>query len=48
MKTTAMKVTLVGWMACFAFGVLADSPEIRDVMIRQRWPWSRLWISTMC
>jgi len=27
---------------CLALGALADGPAINDVVVRQRWPWSRL------
>ncbi len=42
MKTTTMKMALGSLAVCFAFGAFAAEPEIRDVMVRQRWPWSRL------
>jgi len=43
MKTTAaMKVTLECLAGLLAFHAAADTPTIRDVAIRQRWPWSRL------
>lgn len=43
MKTTAaMKVTLECLAGLLAFHAAADTPTIRDVSIRQRWPWSRL------
>ena len=43
MKTgKAMKMTWAGLASCLALSVLADEPSIRDVTVRQRWPWSRL------
>ena len=41
MKTT-MKMTLGSLVACLALGAMADTPTISDVVVRQRWPWSRL------
>jgi len=40
-KTIGMVITtgLAGWLA---LGALADGPAISDVVVRQRWPWSRL------
>jgi len=38
----AMKMALGSLAACLAFGAFAAGPEISGVMIRQRWPWSRL------
>jgi len=43
MKTKmAIKMTWVGLAGCLTLSVLADAPAIRDVTVRQRWPWSRL------
>ena len=39
-KTIGMAIVgLAGWLA---LGALADGPAISDVVVRQRWPWSRL------
>lgn len=40
--TTAMKVALECLAGLLTFHAVADTPTIRDVTIRQRWPWSRL------
>ena len=40
--TTMMKMILGSWAVGLAFGALADGPTISDVVVRQRWPWSRL------
>lgn len=43
MKTTTMMKRVLGsWAVCLALGALADGPTISDVVVRQRWPWSRL------
>jgi len=33
---------LAGLASCLALSALADGPTIKDVVVRQRWPWSRL------
>ncbi|MDD4018011.1 MAG: formylglycine-generating enzyme family protein [Kiritimatiellae bacterium] len=39
-KTIGMAITgLAGWLV---LGALADGPAVSDVVVRQRWPWSRL------
>jgi hypothetical protein len=40
--TTVGKATGVLFAACLALGAVATEPEISDVVVRQRWPWSRL------
>ena len=36
-------MSVAGLAGCLvAFGAFADGPQIRDVVVRQRWPWSRL------
>ncbi len=43
MKTTAkMKMAAGCLIGLLAFNAAADAPTIRDVAVRQRWPWSRL------
>lgn len=43
MKQTMTAKAIVALLAgSLVFGVLADTPSIRDVVVRQRWPWSRL------
>lgn len=42
MKTILTKVITASVAACFAFGALADDPQISKVTVRQRWPWSKL------
>ena len=41
-KTTAMKMAAGFLTVCVALNVLALDPEISNVVVRQRWPWSRL------
>ncbi|MDD4018061.1 MAG: hypothetical protein PHV28_08950, partial [Kiritimatiellae bacterium] len=40
--TTTIKMMLGSLAACLALGVMAAEPSITDVVVRQRWPWSRL------
>jgi formylglycine-generating enzyme required for sulfatase activity len=40
MKTA--KTGMVFLALCFASPLMAEPPEISDVVVRQRWPWSRL------
>ena len=40
--TTMMKMIFGSFAACFALGAMAEDPAISGVMVRQRWPWSRL------
>ena len=43
MKTTKVAKVMAGVMvAGFAWCATADGPAISDVVVRQRWPWSRL------
>ena len=43
-----MKTMNAGWVAvlglagCMVWGAFADGPKVSDVVVRQRWPWSRL------
>ncbi len=37
-----MKKILGSFAACFALGAVAAEPTVSDVVVRQRWPWSRL------
>ena len=39
---TAIKIAMVVFAACFTQHALATDTVISDVMVRQRWPWSRL------
>jgi formylglycine-generating enzyme required for sulfatase activity len=39
---TAVKMFLGSFVACLAFGALAADPTISDVVVHQRWPWSKL------
>ncbi|MFA7173882.1 MAG: formylglycine-generating enzyme family protein [Kiritimatiellia bacterium] len=40
--TTAIKMAAGVFLACFALNALATNTVISDVVVRQRWPWSRL------
>ncbi|MFA7174907.1 MAG: SUMF1/EgtB/PvdO family nonheme iron enzyme [Kiritimatiellia bacterium] len=40
-KTKAGRILLAGLASCLALSALADGPTIKDVVVRQRWPWSR-------
>jgi len=42
MKMTVMKMAMGFLVASLAGCALADDPVISDVVVRQRWPWSRL------
>jgi len=43
MKTkSAGWLTVLGLAGCMAWGAFADGPTVRDVVVRQRWPWSQL------
>ncbi len=43
MKTNmTIRMIGAGLAGCLVLSVLADGPAIRDVTVRQRWPWSRL------
>ncbi len=35
-------MALTAFAACLTFGALADGPTVSSVVVRQRWPWSRL------
>lgn len=41
-RTVTTNMTLVILAGAFAFNVWATDPVISDVVVRQRWPWSRL------
>ena len=38
----AIRVAVAGLAGCLALSALAESPAVSDVVVRQRWPWSRL------
>jgi formylglycine-generating enzyme required for sulfatase activity len=40
--TTAIKMAMGFFVACAAVSAMATDPTISDVVVRQRWPWSRL------
>ncbi|MDD3545798.1 MAG: formylglycine-generating enzyme family protein [Kiritimatiellae bacterium] len=40
--TKSMLGLLIGLAGCLTLGAFADGPAIKDVAVRQRWPWSRL------
>lgn len=42
MTTTMTKTAIVILLGVFAFNAWAADPVISDVVVRQRWPWSRL------
>lgn len=43
MKTTqVIRKTVLALVGCLALNALAAEPTISDVVVRQRWPWSRL------
>ncbi len=43
MKASIMlEIIVTSWVSCLVLSAVADNPTIRDVVIRQRWPWSRL------
>jgi len=43
MKTPhAIGLVFAGLAGCLTLGAFADGPVVRDVVVRQRWPWSRL------
>ena len=39
---TIMRMVCGFFASSFVFGALADGPAVSDVVVRQRWPWSRL------
>ena len=39
---TAVKMFFGFFVACMAVGAMAADPTISDVVVRQRWPWSKL------
>ena len=41
-RTMTTKMTIAVLLGAFAFGAWAADPAISDVVVRQRWPWSRL------
>ena len=42
MKTTSgIRIALASLVGCLTWGALAADPAISDVVVRQRWPWSR-------
>jgi formylglycine-generating enzyme required for sulfatase activity len=43
MKTIkVLGMVVASWVGCLALSAFADVPTISDVVVRQRWPWSRL------
>ena len=42
MRTTVKRMAWFFFAVSFAFGAYAADPTISDVVVRQRWPWSRL------
>ena len=38
----AISRAVAGLAGCLAIGALAETPTVGDVVVRQRWPWSRL------
>ena len=43
MKTTqVLGMVVASWIGCLTPCAFADGPTISDVVVRQRWPWSRL------
>ena len=43
MKTTqVLGMAVASWIGCLTSCAFADGPTISDVVVRQRWPWSRL------
>ncbi|MDD3585508.1 MAG: formylglycine-generating enzyme family protein [Kiritimatiellae bacterium] len=42
MKTKTIRTVLASLAGCLTLGAMAADPTISDVVVRQRWPWSRL------